>query len=58
MFTSLAVNHDRQKRPGDVQHIAEILPLVLAKYAAHETQPIPRSECRASNIMPSPCVSA
>ena len=40
MFTNLAVTDDRRDRPSEVQHIADILPLVLAKYATHETQPI------------------
>jgi hypothetical protein len=46
VFTSLAVDVDRLDRSSGVQHIADILPLVLAKYAIHETQPIPRVECR------------
>jgi hypothetical protein len=58
MFTSLAVTDDRRDRPDDVQHIAEILPLVLAKYLAYETQPKPRAELPALHIMPSLCVSA
>jgi hypothetical protein len=58
MFTSLAINDDRRDCPSAVQHIADILPFVLAKYATHETQPIPRVECRPSHIMPSHCVSA
>ena len=58
MFTSLAVADDRRDRASGVQHIADILPLVLAKYATtHETQPIPRVEYSPSHIMPSPCVS-
>lgn len=40
MLKSLAVTDDRRDRSGDVQHIADILPLVLAKYATHETQRI------------------
>ena len=58
MFTNLAVNDDRLDRSSHVQHIADILPLVLAKYATHETQPIPRVECGPSHLMPSHCVSA
>ena len=58
MFTRLAVRDDRRDRSSGVQHIADILPLVLAKYSvAHETQPIPRVEFGPSHIMPSPCVS-
>lgn len=58
MFKSLAVTDDRRDRSSDVQHIADILPLVLAKYAAHyETQPIPRAEYPPSHLMPSHCVS-
>jgi hypothetical protein len=34
---NLAVNDARLDRSSDVQHIADILPLVLAKYATHET---------------------
>ena len=56
--TSLAVNDDRRDRSSDVQHIADILPSVLTKYAPHETQPIPRVECTPSHLMPSHCVSA
>jgi hypothetical protein len=59
MFKSLAVDDDRHDRSSGVQHIADILPLVLAKYAViHETQPIPRVEYSPSHIMPSHCVSA
>jgi len=58
MFTSLAVNDDRRGRSSGVQHIAAILPLVLAKYATHETQSIPRVDFGPSHIMPSHCVSA
>ena len=54
---SLAVNDDRRDR-SSVQHIADILPLVLAKYATHETHPIPRVELSPSHLMPSHCVSA
>ena len=58
MFVRLAVHDDRRDPSSGVQHIAEILPLVLAKYVAtHETQPIPRVEYPPSHIMPSPCVS-
>ena len=58
MLHSLEVTDDRRDRFSDVRHIADILPLVLAKYAIYETQPIPRVECRPSHIMPSQCVSA
>lgn len=57
MFTNLAVNDDLLDCPSDVQHISDILPLVLAKYAIHETQPIPRVEFSPSHLMPSHCVS-
>jgi hypothetical protein len=55
---TLAVSDDRRDRSSEVKHIAEILPLVLAKYAIHETQPIPRIEYSPSHLMPSHCVSA
>ena len=58
MLKSLAVTNDRRDRSGDVQHIAQILPLVLAKYVTPETQPIPRVDCMPSYIVPSHCVSA
>ena len=38
MFQSLADTTDRRDRSGDARHIAEILPQVLAKYLADETQ--------------------
>jgi len=57
MVQSLAVNDDRRDRSTDVQHIADILPLVLAKYSTRETQPIPRVEFEPSPIMPPHCVS-
>jgi len=57
MFQSLAETDDRRDRSGDARHIAEILPLVLAKYETHETQPMPRVDYRPSYIMPSLCVS-
>lgn len=47
MFKNLAVSDDR--RGSGVQHIADILPLVLAKYATHETQRIPAVELRPSH---------
>ena len=37
---------------------AEILPLVLPKYATQETQPLPRVDFSPSHIMPSHCVLA
>lgn len=55
---NLALTDERRDRFGDVQHIAEILPLVRVKYAIHETQPTPRVEYEPSHIMPSHCVSA
>ena len=58
MFQNLAVTDDRRDRSSEAQHIADILPLVLAKYATHETQIIPRVEFKPSHIMPSHCVSA
>ena len=58
MFQNLAVTDDRRDRPSEAQHIADILPLVLAKYATQETQIIPRVEFQSSHIMPSHCVSA
>jgi len=57
MFKNLADTDDRRDRPGEAQHIADILPLVLAKYATHETQPPPWVELEPSHIMPSYCVS-
>lgn len=54
---NLAVDDDRRDGSSGVQHIADILPLVLAKYGIHETQPIPRVEYEPSHIMPSQCVS-
>jgi len=54
---SLADIDDHRDRPSDVQHIADILPLVLAKYAIQETQTMPRVEFEPSHIMPSQCVS-
>jgi hypothetical protein len=56
--SKLAVNDDRLDPTSNVQRIADILPLVLAKYGIHETQPILRVECSPSNLMPSQCVSA
>ena len=53
---NLAVTDERRDRFGDVQHVSEILPLVLLKYAIHETQPILRVEFEPSHIMPSQCV--
>jgi len=53
---SLAVIDDLRARSSDVQHIADILPLVLAKYVSHETQPIPRVEFEPSHLRPSHCV--
>ena len=58
MFKSLAVTDDLRDRSSDVRHIADILPLVLAKYETHETQPIPRVEYEPLHMMPSHCVSA
>ena len=57
MFQNLAVTDDRRDRTSEAQHIADILPLVLAKYATQETQIIPRVEFKPSHIMPSHCVS-
>ena len=37
-FPSLAVSDDRRGRSSDLQHIADILPLVLARYSMYETQ--------------------
>ena len=54
---SLVDIDDRRDRSSDIQHIAEILPLVLAKYVSHETQTIPRVEFEPSHLMPSHCVS-
>ena len=56
MFTNLAVTDDLDY-PSNLQHIADILPLVLATYATHETRPLPRVECEPSHSMPSQCVS-
>ena len=58
MFQNLAVTDDRRDRSSEARHIADILPLVLAKYVTPETQPIPRVDHRPSYIMPSHCVSA
>ena len=55
---SLAVTDDRLDLSSGVQHIADILPLVLAKYPTHETQPMLRVESSPSHLMPSHCVSA
>jgi hypothetical protein len=57
MYKSLAVTDAPCDHPSEVQHIADILPLVLAKYAIHETQPLPEVEFTPSHIMPSHCVS-
>ena len=38
MFPSLAVSDDRRGSSSKVQHIADIMPLVLAKYSIYETQ--------------------
>ena len=57
MFQSLAVTDDHRDRTSDAQHIADILPLVLAKYVTQETQPILRVEYAPSYLMPSHCVS-
>ena len=53
MFTRLADTDDQRDRSSDVQHIAAILPLVLARYASHETPPMPRVESNPSHIEPS-----
>ena len=37
-FSSVAVRDDRRNSSGKVQHISDILPLVLAKYSIYETQ--------------------
>jgi hypothetical protein len=58
MFENLAITDDRRECSSGVQHVAEILPHVLAKYLTHETQPIPRVEYNTSHLMPSHCVSA
>ncbi len=58
MFKNLAVSDDRRDRTSEVQHISDILPLVLARYEMHETQIIPRVEFKPSHIMPSHCVLA
>jgi len=42
MFMSLAVSNEPRNRSGDAQHIAELLPLVLAKYLTPETQRVLR----------------
>lgn len=53
MLKSLAVSNEPRNRSGDAQHIAEILPLVLAKYLTHETQRVSRVELRlAHNAFP------
>ena len=38
MFLSMAVSDDNRGRSSNVQHIADIMPLVLAKYSTYETQ--------------------
>jgi hypothetical protein len=58
VFTNLVVTDDRQTRSSDAQHIAEILPLVLAKLVPQETQPISGAAAGSSHIMPPHCVSA
>lgn len=58
MFQNLAVTDDRRDRSSEARHIAEILPLVLAKYVTPEAQTILRGEFKPSHIMPSHCVSA
>ena len=57
MFQNLAVTDDRRDRSSEARHIAEILPVVLAKYVTPEAQTILRVECEPSHIMPSHCVS-
>lgn len=47
MFSNLAVNDDG--RSSDIQRIADILPVVLAKYLAPETQSAFRVELRPSH---------
>jgi len=49
MLTSLAVNDEPRNRSGDAQHIADILPLVLAKYLSRETQRVSRVELRPTH---------
>jgi hypothetical protein len=58
VFTSLADTDDQRDRSSDVQHIAAILPFVLANYAISETQRTPRVESNPSRIEPSHCVLA
>jgi hypothetical protein len=53
MFKSLAVNNEPRNRTGDVQRIADILPLLLEKYLTHETHRVSRGELRpAHNAFP------
>ena len=54
MSMNLAVTVEPRDQAGDVQHIAAILPQVLAQYPAGETQTMPEVESRPPHIMPSP----
>lgn len=47
MFPGLAVIDEPRTQSGEAQHIADILPLVLAKYQSHETHRVPRVELRS-----------
>jgi hypothetical protein len=48
VFKNPVVIDDRQNRSSDAQHIAEILPLVLAKLATQETQRTSGAGCGSS----------
>lgn len=58
MFKNLVVTDGRQNRSSNAQHIAEILPLVLAELASQETQLILGAGYGSAYIMPLHCVSA
>jgi hypothetical protein len=49
MLSSLAVSNEPRNRSGDAQHIADILPLVLAKYLTPETQRVLRVDRRPTH---------
>lgn len=61
MFHRLADSIGRRNRFGDVRHIAELLPQVLAKYAADETQPTRVQRRPSPNAFPlllEPCLGS
>jgi hypothetical protein len=49
MFPGLAVSDEPRTQSGEAQHIAEILPLLLAKYLTHETHRVSRVELRPTH---------